>query len=155
LLLIARVRGSQFTSEQFQRLMADQGMVCLLDEPFGQRLGQCGDVELLLLAENGAHSAQNLSDLARTDLTLLRPDMGRPDNQMTPRERRRACATYMKSHPINRTDDWPDLIPAEFLEMSFEDQLACIEEHRRKAEVRWPRLSEQLFRIDKWSVCRG
>jgi hypothetical protein len=20
---------------------------------------------------------------------------------------------------------------------------------------RWPRLSEQIFRIDKWSVCRG
>ena len=21
--------------------------------------------------------------------------------------------------------------------------------------VRWPRLSEQFFRVDKWSVCRG
>ena len=34
----------------------------LLDEPLGQRLGQCGDGELLLLAEDRAHSAQNLSD---------------------------------------------------------------------------------------------
>jgi hypothetical protein len=23
------------------------------------------------------------------------------------------------------------------------------------AELRWPRLSEQFLRIDKWSVCRG
>jgi hypothetical protein len=76
--------------------------------------------------------------LARTDLKLLRPEMERPDDQMTPRERRRARATYMKSHPIERTDDWPPLLPAEFLEMSFEDQMASIEEHRRKAEVpRW------------------
>jgi hypothetical protein len=76
--------------------------------------------------------------LARTDLKLLRPEMERPDDQMTPRERRRARATYMKSHPIERTDDWPWLFPAEFLEMSFEDRMAFIEEHRRKAEVpRW------------------
>ena len=33
----------------------------LLDEPFRQRLGQCGDGELLLLAEDRAHSAQNVS----------------------------------------------------------------------------------------------
>src|ERR1700732_3570476 len=25
----------------------------------------------------------------------------------------------------------------------------------RPIELRWPRLSEQLFRVDKWSVCRG
>jgi hypothetical protein len=76
--------------------------------------------------------------LARTDLTLLRPEMERPDDQMTPRERRRARATYMKSHPIKRTDDWPRLLPSEFLEMSFENQLAAIEEFRRKAKrPRW------------------
>ncbi len=23
------------------------------------------------------------------------------------------------------------------------------------ASLRWPRLSEQFFRVDKWSVCRG
>jgi hypothetical protein len=76
--------------------------------------------------------------LAHTDLTLLRPEMERPDNQITPRERRRARAAYMKSHPIKHTDDWPTLLPSEFLEMSFEDQLASIEEHRRKVErPRW------------------
>ncbi len=31
-------RGSQYTSEQFQRLMADNG-ACLLHEPLWQRLG--------------------------------------------------------------------------------------------------------------------
>jgi hypothetical protein len=25
----------------------------------------------------------------------------------------------------------------------------------RVRDLRWPRLSEQIFRIDKWSVCRG
>ena len=49
-------RGSQYTSEQFQRLMADNG-VDLLDEPLGQRLGQCRDGELLLIAEDRAHRA--------------------------------------------------------------------------------------------------
>ena len=52
-------RGSQYTSEQFQKLMADHGIICL-DEPFGLRLGQCGDGELLLLAEDRAHGPQNL-----------------------------------------------------------------------------------------------
>jgi hypothetical protein len=55
--------------------------------------------------------------LARTDLKLLRPDLERPDSQMTPRERRRARATYMKSHSIKRTDDWPILLPAKFLQL--------------------------------------
>ena len=26
---------------------------------------------------------------------------------------------------------------------------------KREAEERWPRLSEQIFRVDKWSLCRG
>jgi putative transposase len=34
----------------------------LLDEPIGQRVGKCSDGELLLLAQDGAHSAQNLSN---------------------------------------------------------------------------------------------
>jgi hypothetical protein len=25
----------------------------------------------------------------------------------------------------------------------------------RDIEKRWPRLSEQFFRVDKWSLCRG
>jgi putative transposase len=35
-------RGSQYTSEQFQWLMADHGVVCF-DEPIGQRFGQHRD----------------------------------------------------------------------------------------------------------------
>jgi hypothetical protein len=28
-------------------------------------------------------------------------------------------------------------------------------ERGRAEEVRWPLLSEQFFRVEKWSVCRG
>ena len=49
-------RGSQYSSEQFQRLMVDHGVVC--DEPIAQGLGQCGDGELLLVAEDRTDSAQ-------------------------------------------------------------------------------------------------
>jgi hypothetical protein len=34
----------------------------LFDEPFRQRLGQCGNGELLLVAEDRAHGPQDLSD---------------------------------------------------------------------------------------------
>src|SRR5437588_7632706 len=34
----------------------------LFDEPFGQRLGQCRDGELLLVVEDRAHRAQNVPD---------------------------------------------------------------------------------------------
>jgi hypothetical protein len=71
--------------------------------------------------------------LARTDLKLLRPDLQRPDSQMTPRERRRARATYMKSHPIERTDDWPILLPSEFLELPTELQAKVSDDLRSKA----------------------
>ena len=35
-------QGSRYTSEQFQRLMADNGVACSMSRS-GQRLGQCGD----------------------------------------------------------------------------------------------------------------
>ena len=57
-------RGSQYSSEQFQRLMADQRRR-LFDEPIRQRLGQRRDGELLLVAQDRANSAQNLSDARR------------------------------------------------------------------------------------------
>jgi putative transposase len=38
----------------------------LLDEPFGQRVGQCGDGELLLVAEDRTYSAQDVSDSGRS-----------------------------------------------------------------------------------------
>ena len=47
-------RGSQYTSEQFQRLMARQRRR-LFDEPIRQRVGQRCDGELLLVAEDRAH----------------------------------------------------------------------------------------------------
>src|SRR6185312_15073017 len=51
-------RGRQYSSEQLQRLMADHRRG-LLDEPLGECLGQCGDGELLLLAQDRTDSAQN------------------------------------------------------------------------------------------------
>ena len=55
--------------------------------------------------------------LARTDLNLLRPAPPWPDSEMTPRELKRARATYMKSDPTKRVDHWPCLVPLEFLTM--------------------------------------
>ena len=57
-------QGSQYTSEQFQRLMADSGHR-LQHEPIRQRLGQRGDGELLLVAEDRACRPQNISDEKR------------------------------------------------------------------------------------------
>src|SRR5207244_10547273 len=37
----------------------------LFDEPFGQRLGQCRDGELLLVVEDRAHRTQNVPDPRR------------------------------------------------------------------------------------------
>jgi hypothetical protein len=58
--------------------------------------------------------------LARTDLSLLRPARQLPDSTMTPREQKRARATYLKSDPTKRTDEWPMLLPSELLEKQFE-----------------------------------
>ncbi len=48
-------RGSQYTSEQFQKLMADHGVVCSMSRS-GNVWDQCGNGELLLLAEDRAYS---------------------------------------------------------------------------------------------------
>jgi hypothetical protein len=58
--------------------------------------------------------------LAHTDLSLLRPAPQLPDSPMTPREQKRARATYMRSHPIRRTDSWPFLFKAEFFKLPFD-----------------------------------
>ncbi|MGY4364315.1 transposase InsO family protein [Bradyrhizobium sp. LB1.3] len=63
-------RGSQYASEQFQRLMADSGIVCSMR--IRQRLGQCGDGELLLVAEDRAHRAQNLPHQERGQSRCIR-----------------------------------------------------------------------------------
>jgi putative transposase len=52
-------RGSQYTSEPFQRLLADHGVTCSMSRG-GQRLGQCGDGALLLLAEDRTHGGQDI-----------------------------------------------------------------------------------------------
>lgn len=57
-------RGSQYSSDQFQRLMADNGVVCF-DEPLGQRLGQCGDGKLLLVAQDRTHRQEGLPHTRR------------------------------------------------------------------------------------------
>ena len=62
-------RGSQYASEQFQRLMADSGIVC---RSVRQRLGQRGDGELLLVAEDRTHRAQNLSHQERGQSRCVR-----------------------------------------------------------------------------------
>jgi hypothetical protein len=56
--------------------------------------------------------------LARTDLSLLRPVPQLPDSPMTPREQKRARATYMKARPIERTDSWPRLLKAELFKLT-------------------------------------
>jgi hypothetical protein len=60
--------------------------------------------------------------LARTDLKLLRPGTEQAEKKMTPRERKRA--TDMKSPTIKRTDDWPELIPSEYLETALDRLVA-------------------------------
>jgi hypothetical protein len=53
-------RGSQHASEQFQRLMADSGILGASVDP-GKVWGQRGNGEIALDAEDRAHRAQNLS----------------------------------------------------------------------------------------------
>jgi hypothetical protein len=56
--------AGRHSSEQFQRLIADNGVVCSMSRS-GNRLGQCSDGELLLLAEVQRPSARS------GDLTIL------------------------------------------------------------------------------------
>lgn len=60
-------QGSQYTSEQFQRLMADNGRD-VQHEPLRQRLGQCRDGELLLLAEDRKDRGENIPHQAKADV---------------------------------------------------------------------------------------
>ena len=54
-------QGSQYTSEQFQRLMADNGVTCSMSRS-GNCLGQRRDGELLLLAQDRTDRAEDLSN---------------------------------------------------------------------------------------------
>ena len=63
-------QGSQYTSEQFQRLMRQRHR--LQHEPIRQRLGQRGDGELLLVAEDRANGTQNLPHQERGQSRCVR-----------------------------------------------------------------------------------
>jgi transposase InsO family protein len=62
-------RGSQYTSERFQRLMADHGVTCSMS-----RAGDVWDnaaMESFLLAQDRAHRAQNLPDSRRSQADMF------------------------------------------------------------------------------------
>ena len=64
-------RGSQYTSEQFQRADGRQRRR-LLDEPIRQRVGQRCHGELLLVAQDRTDSAQNVSNEGRSQSRCVR-----------------------------------------------------------------------------------
>ena len=64
-------RGSQYTSEQFQRLMADHGVVCSMSRS-GNVWDNAGDGELLLVIEDRADCVQNVPDEGRRQSRRLR-----------------------------------------------------------------------------------
>jgi hypothetical protein len=55
--------------------------------------------------------------LARTDLNLLRPTIEDTSRQMTRRELMRERAVLQKSDRGERQDEWPPLIPVEYLKL--------------------------------------
>jgi putative transposase len=57
-------RGSQYTSEPFQRLMADHGVVCSMSRS-GNVWDNAGNGELLLVVENRADDAQTVPNTGR------------------------------------------------------------------------------------------
>jgi hypothetical protein len=65
-------------------------------------------------------------ELASTNLDLLRPAREKPNYQMTRRESRRAEAAAKDL----RADEWPSLIPTEYLTMPFRDLVELLRDHR-------------------------
>ena len=63
-------RGSQYASQRFQEFSADNEVICSMNR--SAMSGTCRDGELLLLAENGAHKGQNLSDARRSQDRYVR-----------------------------------------------------------------------------------
>ena len=63
-------QGSQYTSEQFQRLMADSGIVCSMSRSGNVWDNAAG--ELLLVAQDRTHRAQNLSHQERGQSRCVR-----------------------------------------------------------------------------------
>jgi putative transposase len=58
----ASLRPWQSVHQRAVPAAAGRSRCCLLDEPIRQCVGQCGDGELLLVTQDRAHSAQNLSN---------------------------------------------------------------------------------------------
>jgi len=56
------LRSRQSVHQRAVPAVAGRSWCRLLDEPFRQRVRQCGDGELLLVAQDRAHSSQNLSN---------------------------------------------------------------------------------------------
>jgi hypothetical protein len=73
---------------------------------------------------NGPENEQ----LAYTNLDLLRPGREKANHQMTRRESRRAKAA--EKDLAESTDEWPSLIPAEYLAMPFGDLVKLDRDHR-------------------------
>ena len=74
---------------------------------------------------NGPENEQ----LACTNLDLLHPARDKSNHQMTRRESRRAKAAAKDL--AESTDEWPGLIPVEYLTMPVRDQVKFLQDHGR------------------------
>ena len=108
-------QGSQYTSEPFQRLLADHGVTCSMSRS-GNVLGQCRDGELLLLAEDRTHSAQNVpharpgqSRRVRLHRALLQSQAAALDVRLSQSDRvRTAGGISVGGCQLNRQQPMPD-----------------------------------------------
>jgi hypothetical protein len=74
------------------------------------------------------HGPEN-EQLACTNLDLLHPESEKRSRQMTRRESRRAKVA--EKDLAESTDEWPSLIPAEYLTMPFSDLVKFLQDHGR------------------------
>ena len=80
--------------------------------------------------KSGATDAQQVEEAFATKLAVITPQSAKPDD----------VTTSLTDQTVveNR--------------LQIKKSVAGFPEPRRK---RWSRLSEQIFRVDKWSLCRG
>lgn len=62
-------QGSQYTSEHFQALLKEQGIICSMSRAVS--LGQLGEGEFLQLTEDGAHSPKGVPHQGAGPLSCL------------------------------------------------------------------------------------
>jgi transcriptional regulator with XRE-family HTH domain len=92
---------------------------------------------------------ETLAEIAKISVRRLR-DIER-NNHPVPTTVITAIATALKVNPQDITLSTPDASPT-----TKAGSLLKLWAVRSATELeRWPRLSEQFFRVDKWSVCRG